>query len=45
VKGTGSTTASAVSKDNVTRASIQYRPGKKLKKLLGNLSYVRKKGI
>jgi predicted histone-like DNA-binding protein len=45
VKGTGSATAEAVSQANVSSANIIYRPGKKLKKLLGNLSYVRKKGV
>ncbi|WP_333601211.1 HU family DNA-binding protein [Flavobacterium sp.] len=43
VKGTGSETPEKVSKDNVTSASILFRPGKKLKKLLGTLSFVRKK--
>ena len=43
VKGTASDSAAGVSKDNVTRASIIFQPRKKLKKLVGNLSYVRKK--
>ena len=43
VKGTGSTSADMVSQSNVSSANIIYRPGKKLKKLLSNLSFVRKK--
>jgi nucleoid DNA-binding protein len=43
VKGTGSATAALVSRTNVSSASIIYRPGKKLRKLLGTLSFVRKK--
>jgi nucleoid DNA-binding protein len=43
VKGTGSTSADMISQSNVSSANIIYRPGKKLKKLLSNLSFVRKK--
>jgi len=43
VRGTGSPTAEAVSKENVSSANIIFRPGKKLKKLMNNLTFVRKK--
>lgn len=42
VKGTGSDNAKSVSSDNVTSASIIFRPGKKLKKMLGLLVFKRK---
>lgn len=42
VKGTASPTAAEVSKSNVTSASIIFRPGKKLKKMLTTLTFKRK---
>ena len=43
VKGTGSAAPHEVSTKNITSASIIYRPGPRLKKLLKNLVYKQKR--
>ena len=43
VKGSASSTPEAVSPKNVTSASITFRPGKKLKDMLQDLRFIRKK--
>ena len=43
VKGSASSTPEAVSPKNVTSASITFRPGKKLKDMLQELRFIRKK--
>jgi predicted histone-like DNA-binding protein len=43
VKGTGSATVEEVTAKNVTNASIVFRPGERLKKMLKKLKFVKKK--
>ncbi len=43
VKGTASATPEEVSSKNISSASIVYRPGMRLKKMLQNLKFNRKK--
>ena len=42
VKGTGSATPEAVSTQNVSSASVIFRPGKKFKAMLKDLKFVKK---
>lgn len=44
IKGTASANSIDVKPQNVKSASIIYRPGSRLKKMLGNLTFYRKKG-
>jgi predicted histone-like DNA-binding protein len=43
VKGTGMPTPAAVTPGNVTSAALIFRPGKKFKSVLANLTFTRKK--